>query len=423
VSIPLFLLFGPDALKTRLLDAGAKAVVTDAEGQSLLEPVRADVPELETVVDPEKGIPDGGRFETVETGPDDPAVLIYTSGTTGAPKGALHGHRVLRGHLPGVELSHDLLPQPGDVLWTPADWAWIGGLFDVLMPGLWHGVPVVAARMAKFSSEACLEIIETTGAHNIFFPPTALRMLRAEGANIEGLRSVACGGEPLGADMLAWGQEALGVTINEFYGQTECNMVVSCCGALFNTPPGTTGRAVPGHDVAVLDDTGQPVEGQEGDIAIKRGTPVMFLGYWKNPQETEAKFRGDWMLTGDRGVANGPEIRFVARDDDVITSAGYRLGPAEIEDCLMAHPSVAQVGVTGKPDALRTEIVKAYVVLKPDTKKNAALCEGLKSHVRARLGKHEYPREIEFLDTLPMTVTGKIIRKELRARAAAEVCV
>ena len=234
------------------------------------------------------------------------------------------------------------------------------------------------------------------------------------------LVSVACGGEPLGADMLAWGREALGVTINEFYGQTECNMVVSCCGDLFDTAPGVTGRAVPGHEVAVIDAAGQPIEGQEGDIAVKRGTPVMFLGYWQNEKATEAKFRGHWMLTGDRGVAKGAEIRFVARDDDVITSSGYRLGPAEIEDCLMAHAAVAQVGVTGKPDALRTEIVKAYVVLKPEVEQNSALCEGLKSHVRSRLGKHEYPREIAFVDALPMTVTGKIIRKELRARAAAE---
>ena len=420
VSIPLFLLFGPDALRTRLTDAAARAVVTDAEGLALLDPLRQDLETLETVLVPNDGLPETGPFHAVETEPDDPAVLIYTSGTTGSPKGALHGHRVLRGHLPGVELSHDLLPRPGDVLWTPADWAWIGGLFDVLMPGLWHGVPVVAARLPKFSVEACLDVIRRGGIRNVFFPPTALRMLRAQGATIDGLRSVACGGEPLGADMRDWGREALGVTINEFYGQTECNMTLSCCAALFDSAPGVTGRPVPGQDIAVIDAAGQRIEGREGDIAVRRGTPVMFLGYWNNPQATAAKFLGDWMLTGDRGIQEGAAIRFMARTDDVITSGGYRIGPAEIEDCLMAHPMVAQVGVTGKPDALRTEIVKAYVVLKPDVAPDAATRTALQSHVRDRLAKYEYPREIAFVEALPMTVTGKIIRKDLRARAAAE---
>lgn len=415
ISVPLFKLFGPEALALRLNDAGIRTVVTDPEGRALLAPF-ADL----RVIVPEEGLPEAGPFETLETGPDDPAVIIYTSGTTGAPKGALHGHRVLTGHLPGVEMSHDLLGQPGDVIWTPADWAWIGGLFDVAMPGLALGVPVVAARMAKFDPAAVACLIEDCGIRNVFFPPTALKMLKAADVSLPGLRSVASGGETLGAEMLDWGRRAFGLTINEFYGQTECNMVASSASAMFPARPGAIGKAVPGFDVRVIDDAGRPTEG-EGDIAIRRGAGSMMLGYWQNPEATALKFRGDWLLTGDRGVIEDGYIRFVGRDDDVITSAGYRIGPSEIEDCLLMHPAVAQVGVIGKPDPLRTEIVKAYVVLRPGHAPCEALAAELQDHARRLCAAHSYPREIAFLGALPMTVTGKVMRRELRKRAEAEI--
>ncbi|WP_422027787.1 AMP-binding protein [Roseovarius sp.] len=414
ISIPLFKLFKQEALTSRVSDAGAAVVVTDAEGVGMLEAL----PGVAAFVPEEEALPEG-RFETVETGAEEPAVLIYTSGTTGSPKGALHAHRVLTGHLPGVEVSHDFLGEEGDCLWTPADWAWIGGLFDVLMPGLALGVPVVAARLAKFTPEECVRIVGEGAVKNVFFPPTALRMLKAADVRIEGLRTVASGGEPLGAEMLDWGRTAFGVTINEFYGQTECNMVASSCGALFAATPGCIGRPVPGHEIAVLDGDGQPTE-EEGDVAIRRGSASMMLEYWQRPEETAAKFRGDWMLTGDRGTWEGEYLRFVGREDDVITSAGYRIGPAEIEDCLLKHPAVATVGVVGKPDEMRTEIVKAYVVLKDGVAASEELAGRLQDFVKERLASYSYPREIGFLDALPMTVTGKVIRKELKARAAAE---
>jgi len=410
ISVPLFKLFRGDALKTRIEDAGLGVVVTDLEGMAQLTGLG-----VATITRSDLGA-SGGTRAIVETGPDDAACLIYTSGTTGSPKGALHGHRVLTGHLPGVEMSHDFLGQEGDVIWTPADWAWIGGLFDVLMPGLALGVPVVAARMPKFEVGACTDLIARAGIRNVFFPPTALRMLKAENARIDGLRSVASGGEPLGAEMLAWGKDAFGVTINEFYGQTECNMIVSSCSASFDPVGGAMGRAVPGHHVAVIGPDGKPCEG-EGDIAVRKGSASMFLEYWRKPDATRAKFRGDWMLTGDRGVQDGETIRFVGREDDVITSSGYRIGPAEIEDCLLTHPAVATCGVVGKPDALRTEIVKAYVVLVDGA---FASVDDLQTWVKDRLASYSYPREIEFLDALPMTVTGKVIRKDLKARAAKE---
>ena len=411
VSVPLFMLFREEARRSRLDDSGAQVVVTDDEGAHML--AAFDV----QAVQPEDLPAAGVEGPAEPTGPDTPAVLIYTSGTTGKPKGALHGHRVLTGHLPGVELSHDFLGAPGDLLWTPADWAWIGGLFDVLMPGLALGVPVLAARMRRFDVAHCAEIIADHAVKNVFFPPTALRMLKAEDTRLPGLRSVASGGEPLGAEMLAWGRGAFGIAINEFYGQTECNMVASSCSALFEARPGYLGRAVPGFDLAVVDDHGAPVSG-EGDIAVRRGCASMMLNYWERPEATADKFRGDWLITGDRGVLDDGFVRFVGREDDVITSAGYRIGPAEIEDCLLTHPGVATVGVVGKADRLRTEIVKAYVVAKSGADMTAS---DLQAWVKERLSSYSYPREIEFLDALPMTVTGKVIRKDLKARAAAEV--
>ncbi len=410
ISVPLFKLFKQDALRTRVLDAGAKLVLTDAEGASLLGGLaQALVTSEVTGTVPEMPFAD--------TGPDDPAVLIYTSGTTGAAKGALHGHRVLTGHLPGVALSHDHLGQPGDCLWTPADWAWIGGLFDVLMPGLALGVPVVAGRMDKFTAEGCAEVIAQGSVRNVFLPPTALRMLKAAGRDLPGLRSVASGGEPLGAEMLTWGRHSFGLDINEFYGQTECNMTVSSCGADFEARPGCIGKPVPGHEVAVIDAAGTPTD-VEGDVAVRRGSASMMLRYWNKPEATAEKFREDWMITGDRGIWEGDYLRFVGREDDVITSAGYRIGPAEIEDCLLTHPDVATVGVVGKPDPLRTQIVKAYVVAKPGTSPTE---KALQDWVKDRLATYSYPREITFLDALPMTVTGKVIRKDLKARAQSEI--
>lgn len=441
VSIPLFTLFGPEALEHRLRDSGAKAVITDRSGLERLDGIRDRLPELELIacVDGPSATAEGfheicaeqpEEFEPVDTLADDPAILIYTSGTTGNPKGALHAHRVLLGHLPGVEISHDFFPQPGDRFWTPADWAWIGGLLDVLMPALHHGVPVVAHRFSRFTADAAIDLIRTHGIRNVFFPPTALKMMKLKGAG-EGygldLRSVASGGETLGAELIQWGREALGVTINEFYGQTECNMIVSSCAALEDPLPGCMGRPVPGHEVDVIDAaTGTPQpDGTEGAIAVLSPDPVMFVEYWNNPKATADKFvegrGGRWLLTGDRGVreADG-RIRFVGRDDDVIGSAGYRIGPAEIEDCLIGHEAVLLAGAVGKPDEIRGEVVAAYIVLREGIAPSPSLADEIADFVKARLAAHEYPRVVRFIDEMPMTTTGKIVRAELRRMAQAE---
>ncbi len=437
ISIPLFVLFGEEALEYRLKDSGAKAVITDESGAAKIEKIHGGLPDLTTVfcadgahhgADDLWSAMEGHEetFERVDTGPNDPAIIIYTSGTTGQPKGALHGHRVLLGHMPGVEMSHDFLGQPGDRIWTPADWAWIGGLLDVLMPALYLGVPVVACRFKKFTAEAAFQLLQDQKIRNAFIPPTALKMMRQiddpEKRWTLDLRTVASGGETLGAELIAWGQKTFGQTINEFYGQTECNMIVSSCAKIMDARPGIMGKAVPGHTLAIVSDTGDVLpKNTLGNIAVKRPDPVMFLKYWNNPEATEKKFVGDWLLTGDTGEMDEDGwIRFVGRDDDVITSSGYRIGPGEIEDCLIKHPAVAMAGVIGKPDPQRTEIVKAYIILKKEIEPSDALADEIAEFVKTRLAAHEYPREVEFVDALPMTTTGKVIRRELRARAIAD---
>ncbi|AWK88926.1 acyl-CoA synthetase [Azospirillum thermophilum] len=433
VAVPLFSLFGVEALEYRLANCGARAVVTDRAGAEKLARIRDRLPELRTVLRIDgggdgcldwHGLVDAAsdRFTPADTAADDPALIIYTSGTTGQPKGALHAHRVLLGHLPGVEMSHDLFPQPGDRIWTPADWAWIGGLLDVLLPAWHHGVTVVSHRFEKFDAEEAFRLLAEFGVRNAFLPPTALKMMRAvpdpRSRHEVCLRSVASGGETLGAELLDWGRQTFGVTINEFYGQTECNMIVSSAATLMPARPGIMGRPVPGHEVAVVDAGGNRLgPGALGLIAVRRPDPVMFLGYWNNPQATAAKFAGDWLLTGDQGMLDGEGyIRFVGRDDDVITSAGYRIGPGEIEDCLIGHPAVRMAAVVGVPDPLRTEIVKAFIVLNEGVAPDDRLKAEIQEFVKTRLAAHEYPRAIEFLDSLPMTTTGKIIRRELRNR-------
>lgn len=433
ISIPLFTLFGEDALHYRLHDSAARAVVTDRAGLAKLAVIRDRLPALQTVLCVEDAAPDAvdfhrlmanasDSFAPVDTGPDDPALIVYTSGTAGNPKGALHGHRVLLGHLPGVELPHDFFPQPGDLFWTPADWAWIGGLFDVLMPAWHHGVPVLARRFAKFDPQAATDLMARHGVRNVFLPPTALKLMRQAGVDASGvrLRTLASGGETLGAELLDWGRATFGVTINEFYGQTECNLVVGNNAALMPVRPGSMGRAIPGHRVAVIDEAGQELPlGSVGAIAVRRPDPVMFLGYWNNAPATAAKFVGDWLLTGDLGRRDvDGYFWYVGRDDDVITSAGYRIGPAEIEECLMRHPAVALAAAIGAPDPVRTEIVMAYLVLRPEFAPSEALAEEIRTFVRTRLAAYEYPRRVAFVAELPMTATGKIMRRVLRQQAS-----
>ena len=440
VAIPLFTLFGTDALEYRLSNSEAKGIVTDAANLPKIMEIWRNLPHLKTVLVTggekpqnvldfrdvvEKGSPD---FQPVKTRADDPALIIYTSGTTGPPKGALHAHRTLLGHLPGVEFPHNFFPYEDDIFWTPADWAWIGGLIDVLFPSWHHGIPVLAHRARKFDPEEAFRLIAGYGIRNAFMPPTALKLMRQvkdpKSRHCFSMRSIGSGGETLGKELLDWGKEVMGLTINEFYGQTECNLIVGCCAEIMEIRPGSMGRAVPGHRVDVIDKRGNTVkEGVVGEIAVKRPDPVMFLEYWRNPEATGRKFIGDWLLTGDLAQKDKDGyFWFNGRTDDVITSAGYRIGPAEIEDCLMKHPAVAMVAVVGSPDEVRTEIVKAFVVPKAEVAPGPDVAEDIKTFVKMRLAAHEYPREVEFVSELPMTATGKIMRKELKKLEIQRKC-
>ena len=428
IALPLALLFGVEAISYRLADAGVRALITNAQGLAKL-PARNELALVLSVDGPADGAQDfhgllaraAAQFMPVATTSEDPAMMIYTSGTTGPPKGALHAHRVLLGHLPGIELPHEFFPQPGDRFWTPADWAWAGGLLDALLPALHYGVPVVAHKYEKFDPGEAFHLMARMGVRNAFIPPTALRLMRSVSrppADLQ-LRSVGSGGEALGAETYEWGKSALGLAINEFYGQTECNLVLGSCGGIGIAQLGSIGKTVPGHTVAIIHPDGtQCAPGEAGEIAIKRPDPVMFLEYWGKPDATGEKFIRDWMTTGDQGVMDRDGyVQFVGRNDDVITSSGYRIGPAEIEDCLIKHPAVALAAVVGKPDPVRTQIVKAFIVPKAGHSPSDALAAEIQSFVKTRLSAHEYPREVAFIDQMPMTTTGKVIRRLLRQQA------
>jgi acetyl-CoA synthetase len=442
VALPLSHLFGPDALEYRMGHAGASVAVVEPTTIGNLWTVRGKLSQLRHVIGV-GGAREAGvhpwedllakaspRFSPVDTAADDPAVVIYTSGTTGAPKGAYEAHRLLIGNLSGFVHSHDFFPVPGDIFWSPADWAWAGGLFDALLPSWAFGIPILGYR-GKFDAEKAYALLEKYGVRNSFLFPTALKLMMKAVPEPKGrydldLRSIMSAGESVGATVIEWAKEQLGVTVNEMFGQTEINYVVGNCQAAWPVKPGSIGRPYPGHRVAVIDEQGnERPRGELGEIAVHRSCngeadPVFFLEYWKNPQATKDKFVGDWGLTGDQGkMDEDGYLWYQGRSDDVIKSSGYRIGPAEIENCLVKHPAVANAAVIGKPDATRGAIVKAFIVLQPGQQPSKALEEDIQQHVRGRLAPYEYPKEIEFIDALPMTTTGKVQRKELRKREAA----
>jgi acetyl-CoA synthetase len=432
ISIPLFALFGEDALEFRLANSGAEAIVTDAAGWEKLKTIRAKLPDLKNIYLVGAEAPAGTKafwptlqaasddFATADTTADDPAMIIYTSGTTGNPKGALHAHRVLLGHLPNVEMTHDFFPKADDVMWTPADWAWIGALFDVLFPALYHGVPMVGHRAKKFDPHAAMQLMADHGVRNVFLPPTALKLMRQAEVKHPGvkLRSLFSGGEALGAELLSWVRATFGIEVHEGYGQTECNLSVGNNAKLFPIRPGSMGKATPGFDVHIVDDKGNELpRGTRGIIAVRQPNPVTMIEYWKNPDATKKKYAGGFLLTGDLGRQDEDGyFWYLSREDDVITTAGYRVGPSEIEDCLLKHPAVAMSAVVGIPDPVRTESIKAWIVLRPGFAPNDALACEIQDFVKVKLAAHEYPRFVEFVDSLPMTATGKVLRRDLRAR-------
>lgn len=440
IAVPLSFLFGPDALEYRLHNAEAKVALVDPASLPNLAPIRQNLPFLghtigvagareSWILDWETLLSKSSPgFSAVSTRADDAALLVYTSGTTGPPKGALMPHRCLLGNLPGFVCSHDGFPQEGDLFWSPADWAWTGGLMDALLPTLYFGLPVLGYR-GRFDPERALALIEKYRVRNTFLFPTALKMImkavpEPRSRHDIRLRSMMSAGEAVGTTVFAWAKESLGVTINEMFGQTEMNYIVGNSHAVWPVKPGSMGLPYPGHRIAVLDENGrEAAPGEIGEVAIHRTAPdgapdpVFFLEYFKNPDATAKKFDGDWSRTGD--LARRDEdgyLWYQGRADDMFKAAGYRIGPSEIENCLVKHPAVANAAVVPSPDETRGNVVKAFIVLAPGHAASSALTDEIQRHVRAHLAPYEYPKEIEFIDALPMTTTGKVQRRVLRQR-------
>lgn len=443
VAVPLSFLFGPDALEYRLADSGARIALVDSQSAPNLAPIRGKLPSLthaigaagaraDDLADYDTAVATASpHFTAIATRADDPALIVYTSGTTGPPKGALIAHRCLIGNLSGFVHSHDGFPQPGDLFWSPADWAWTGGLMDALLPTLYFGQPIVGYR-GRFDPERAFRLMEKYQVRNTFLFPTALKlMMKAYPRPREqfdvNLRSLMSGGEAVGTTVFAWTQEALGATVNEIFGQTEVNFIVGNSHELWPVKPGSMGRPYPGHRVAVIDDAGAEVaRGETGEVAIHRiapdGTadPVFFLEYLNDAEGTRKKYTGDWCRTGDVATMDADGyLWYQGRADDVFKVAGYRVGPSEIENCIVRHPAVANVAVVPSPDETRGNVVKAFIVLAPGHAPSKGLEDDIQQHVRKFLAPYEYPKEIEFIDALPMTTTGKVQRRVLRERELA----
>jgi acetyl-CoA synthetase len=441
VSVPASILFAADAVAYRLNAVGVRVVITDLANLPSVEKARLvapamkhvflvdgaapNAPSIATAIEPARD-----SFENVDTAADDPAFLNFTSGTTGNPKGALQAHRSMLGHMPGAEMGFDLFPQPGDCMWSPADWAWLAGLMDVLMPAWFHGVPVLTFRAPRFDPEQAFAMMGRHRVRTTLLTPTMLRVMRQIPDPVKryglDLRTIISGGESVGKELHEWATGALGVPINEMFGQTECNLVLASNGNMMPVKPGSLGRAVPGHVAGIVDDAGQPLPaGTIGNLAFRSPDPVMMLEYWQSPEATRNKYADGWLITGDLAQCDEDGyFWFHGRADDVITSSGYRIGPSEIEDALARHPAVVMAAAVGVPDPIRTESIKAFVILKAGMSPSPALVEEVRNFVREHLAKHEVPRDIEFVATLPMTTTGKILRRELRdaerAKAAKE---
>ena len=435
IAVTVSELYGPDTVSHILTDSGASCIVTTSKNWEPYRDQRADYPELRLVI--VKGTlgadeldfdnllkGNGAALETVHSQAEDPALLIYTSGSTGAPKGILHAHRVLHAYNISTSLFYNLeVFEPDQVFWTPADWAWVGGLNDTVFPAWYHGHAIIACRR-RFDPEWALDFMVRHGVTHGFFTPTALKRLTRVSNPRERfelrLRSVFTGGESLPAETLRWLTSELGIVCNEGYGLTEFNHMIGNCQAIRPAKEGSMGFELPGHVAALVDEAGEPVaDGEVGEIVTTADNATRFLGYWNQPELTQSMRLGPWWRTRDLALRDAEGyFHYRGRTDDLIKSAGYRIGPAEIEHVLLDHPAVADCGAIGVPDREYGERVKAFVLLHAGHEGSDSLAGELKDLVKSRIGAFKTPRLIEFVGDLPITSSGKVSRKELRLREA-----
>ncbi|MEF8861894.1 MAG: AMP-binding protein [Haloarculaceae archaeon] len=439
VTVPLSLLFGPEGLGYRLRDSGASAFVADAAALEALREVREDCEALDTVLtvdgEPREGEVEfhaaiegeSEAFETRETDADEPAALLYTSGTTGPPKGTVHAHRFLLGALPVyLTVAWNMDPSQDRPMYSPVEWSWVATMYVGLLSSLYYGGSIVADADPEFDPERTLDIVERYRVGNISGPTTVYRMLMGvsdvEDYDLSSLAVAVQGGEALDQEVVEWLREqGDGIAVHEAYGQTEAGVFVGDCEALgVEHQPGRMGRPLPGSEAAAIDleEAEKVPEGEVGEIALRyEDNPMAFLEYWNEPEKTAAVRDGGWHRTGDLGTRHADgSLSFHSRKDDVIVTSGYRVGPDEIEESLAGHEAVAVAGVVGVPHEERGEVPKAFVVPSEGHEPDEPLREELQRHVKERLAKYEYPRELEFLEELPRTTTGKVRRQSLRER-------
>ena len=434
IVAPLSPLYGPEAVKHVLKDCEAKIIVTQRNLWDRIKKHDADPPVDKAIVS--GGIKPGetdfreaiaatnsSQSSTENTKSTDPALLLYTSGSTGMPKGILHKQELLRGYLASVSLFYELhLAEENQILWTVSDWSWVAGIFNVMLTGWYFGQTVVAGRQ-QFAPESAFSFLEKHQISHCFLTPTALKRMavlkepKARWPKLR-LRAIGTGGEPLPASVLGWAKSSLNIPINEFYGLTEVNHLIGNCARLWPIKPGSMGRPYPGHNIAVIDEAGVELpRGTVGEIAAHGDDPTLFLEYWKNEKRTKEIRIGNWVRTGDFGYQDDDGyFWYKGREDDLIKSSGYRIGPAEIEDVLVAHPSVAEAAVIGVIDEERGQLIKAFVSVVDDALRSEELVLELQTYVKNKLAFFKYPRLVEFVDQFPLTSTGKINRKELRRR-------
>jgi acetyl-CoA synthetase len=414
ILLSMSVLYGDEGIRHRVEDSQAKVVITNAENADRIDSSLVD----EVLILDDSLLADAStKFETVDTSADDPAQLYYSSGTTGLAKGILHAHRYLLAHEEFI-YCHDV--QDGELFHGMGEWAWAAGIAPLLGPWRLGATQFVFQRQGGFDPEQQLAVLWKHGATNVFTTPTAMRSMMSVGdagkRYPQQFRIVCSAGEPLNPEAIRWFREQYGLTVLDFYGLTESYPL--CANFPFmEVREGSMGRPMPGWDVQILDEDEQPVpQGERGEICLRaRSNPHYPLGYWNRPEDSEETFGGEWFHTKDAAECDEDGYYWYAgRADDVIISAGYRIGPFEVESACIEHPAVREAAAVASPDERRGQVVKAFIVLTEGHAPSDELGDEIKRFVRDRHSAYAYPRRIEFVDDLPKTLTGKIRRIELR---------